>query len=531
MTISPVRRPPRDLNGYDPARDADDYYWDPKQAGRVLAFFPRYLRHVQGRNDPFALGHWRDVVVTLHGWRRKDGTRRYREALIAVPRKNGKTMLAAGLALYSLIADNEQGSQVYCAACDRDQATLVFDPAGKMVKANASLSSILRVLDATKRILYPATNSFMRAIPADAAGSHGFNAHCVIIDELHTQPSRELYDVLRTSMAARKQPLLVSITTAGSNRETICHEVWEYARQVRSGIVRDSTFLPVIYEASANDDWSDRKVWKRVNPGLGASISMEYLEETYERAVVTPSLETAFKNLHLNIWTDSSVSWLSSGAWELCQSPESEWPDLTGKDCYVGLDLGSTDDLTAMVYVFPIDGKYYVRTHAWCSAQTVREARKHWQTKYRVWSDLGWLTLTAGKTTDYEEVIKRLLADSSRYNIVAVGYDAYQAKDLVETKLEQQYGFRIVRIPQTTGGLNGGVRGVEIAVSDGLLRHNGSPVLNWCVEGATPYQDSNGNRKLDKKTSSGKIDAAVAMVMSMLLVGSEMSEKPGILVV
>lgn len=529
IAITPISQPPESLAGYDPARDAGDCTWDEQAAGRAVAFFPRYLHHIAGHTGPFQLDPWqRDYVATLFGWLRPDGTRRYRESLLAVPRKNGKTTLAAGLGLYVLTCDQEQGAQVYCAASDRDQATLVFDPASKMVKGNASLSKRLKVIDSTKRILYPATNSFMRAIPADAAGSHGFNAHAVVMDELHTQPDRALYDVLKTSMASRAQPLLVSITTAGYDRESICYEVWDYARRIRDGVVKDPTFLPVLYEATTDDDWTDRNLWHRVNPGLGQSVSLDYLEETFERALVTPALETTFKNLHLNMWTDSAETWLSSAAWELCGG-DVDWPNLTGRECFVGIDLGSTDDLTAVVYVFPIDGKYYVKCHVWCSGETVREARKNWQAQYRTWNDQGWLHLTSGKSTDYQEVLKQILLDAQTYRIAAIGYDYYRARELVEVQLEANYGFKVVKIPQTTAGLGAGTSAVEIAVADGLLRHDNNPILNWCVQSATPYEDTNGNRKLDKKSSAGKIDAAVAMVMAMLLAKVEQSNAPGLL--
>ena len=527
IAITPITKPPTNLAGYDPTRDAGDCVWDATEAGKAVAFFPRFLTHIQGHTGAFQLDQWqKDYVATLFGWKRPTGTRRYRESLLAVPRKNGKTTLAAGLALYLLTCDGEAGPIVLCAASDRDQASFVFDPAAKMVKASAALSKRLKVRDSTKRILCPSNNGLMRVIAADAEGNHGSNIHGMVIDELHTQPSPALYGVLKTSTGTRTQPLLVSITTAGSNRETICYNVWEYARRVRDGLHSDPTFLPVIYEASPDQDWLDPEVWRKVNPGLGSSIRLEYLEELAARASVTPSLETDFRNLHLNIWTDTAESWLSSEQWKLCGSDG--MPDLTGKECFAGVDLGSTDDLTSVVYLFPIDGKFYVKTHVWCAANTVREARRAFQSQYKVWADQGWLTLTSGKSVDKEQVVRQLVQDSQRYRINSVGFDPWDAKDLIAT-LEGQYSFNVVKIPQGPAGMSNGVKAVQIAVADRLLVHDNNPILSWCVQSATPYEDRNKNVCINKKTSSGKVDAAVAMCMAMLLAKVEQTQQPGLI--
>lgn len=532
-TAELITAPPADLCGYDPRRDADEAgcWFDLEAANKYVAFFPRVLELVTGKvaGRPFELMDYaRDYVATLYGWKRQDGTRRYRESLLAIPRKNAKTTLAAGLALDSLVCDGEQGAQVYCAAGSRDQATLVFEPAAKMVRRSKQLSKRMRVIDSTKRIIFQQTGSVMRAIPAEAATSHGFDTHVAIMDELHTQPDRQLYDVLKTSMGARTQPLMVSITTAGHDKESICYEVWEYARNVRDGVVCDPYFLPVIYEATDQDDWTDPDVWRRVNPGLGTAVSEQYLREAFERAKAVPAFETTFKNLHLNMWTDSAETWLSSEAWRACGG---ELPDLTGRHCYAAIDLGSTDDLTALVYVFPFDdGTLAVKCHAWVPDETVREARKAFQAQYRTWVDRGWMKLSPGKSGSYEQVIAQLAADRERFHIQSVAYDRWNA-DHLASRLRDEFGFEMVSVPQSCAGLNLGTRTVEEAVSEGKLLHDGNPVLTWCVASSSPVQDSSGNRKPNKRTSSGKIDAAVAMVMACQLARLHKDTTPGILFV
>jgi len=513
-------RAPRRLAGYEPARDKGDCKFDSAAAEKAVQFFPDMLQHVKGSKmagKPYELNPWeKSVVATLFGWKRPDGTRRYREAFIAVPRKNNKTTLCAGLALYLLFCDDEQGAEVYCAACDREQATMVFDPASQMVKKNALLAKRAKVLDAVKRIVWPDAGSFMRAIPADAAGSHGFNAHAVVIDELHTQPNRELYDVLRTSMAARVQPLLVSITTAGHDRNSICYEVWEYARQVRDGIANDQHFLPVIYEAGEKEDWTKPSVWRRVNPNYGLSVSKEYLEEAFRRAQQTPAFENTFRNLHLNQWTESEARWIRSDDWDGCAG---EPTDFRGKDCYVGVDLASTDDLTAVVAIYPSDDKVHVRQWIFVPEETVRVAPKRYQGQYRQWVHDGHMQTTPGSATDYNAIrdCLRNLRDES--NVLMVGLDPWQAMDTFNWM--EAEGIPALKIPQTFAGLWPGVKATEEAILERTLVHDGSPAMRWMVDNTVVDTDGAGNRKPSKRKShgeqntKGKIDGVVALVMAM----------------
>src|SRR6266516_4425312 len=256
------------------------FEFDEAAAARAVGFFAEVLRHTKGEwaGEHFALAPWQEPIVrNIFGWKRPDGTRRYRRVYIEVPRKNGKSTLVAGLALYLLYADREAGAEVFSVAADREQAGIVFEQAKAMAELEPDLVAVSEIY--RRSIVVSATSSTYRVLSADVPTKHGLNAHGVLFDELHAQPTRDLWDVLTTSTGARRQPLVVAITTAGYDRQSVCWEVHEYARQVRAGVIDDSSFLPVIYAAEPGDDWTDEAVWRKANPGLGITVKLEYLRE------------------------------------------------------------------------------------------------------------------------------------------------------------------------------------------------------------------------------------------------------------
>ena len=298
------------IPGYDPFTAAGDCTFDEDAAKHAVGFFEDCLTHVKGElaGQYVLLAPWQQAVVgNLFGWKRPDGTRRYREAFIFVPRKQGKTLIASGLALYSFFCDGEPGAEIYCAAADRDQAKLLWDVARRQIMAEPVLANACRLYQHS--IVIDSMGSSFKAISADAHTKHGYNSHFVVVDELHAQPNSELVDVLLTSTGARRQPMVVYLSTSDFERPSVCNQKHEYAAKVRDGIIDDPYFLPVIYEASRDDDWTDPEVWAKVNPNLGVSLSLEYLERECRRAQETPSYENTFKRLHLNIRTQSTAAW------------------------------------------------------------------------------------------------------------------------------------------------------------------------------------------------------------------------------
>lgn len=521
---------PTNLAGYDPRTTARDCKWDGKAAQRAVEFFPKFCVHEAGplSRQPYELNPWeRDFIATLFGWKRPDGTRRYREAFVGIPRKNSKTTLCAGLALYSLFADDEDGAQVYCAASTRDQAGHVFKPAANNVRTSKALARRAKVVDSTKTITFAERNSMFRAVAAEAGPLHGTNTHVAIIDEVHTQPSRELYDVFKTSTVVRQQPLIVGITTAGHNKESLCYELWQYSRQIRDGEADDPYFLPVIYEAAATDDWQDPEVWAKVNPNYGRSVPHEYLAEQCERAKTIPAYENTFKNLHLNIWTEAESRWLSSEEWNDC---EGEFPDFSGCPAWSGLDLASTDDITALVYAIQSHGKLFIKPHFFVPEDTIRDAKKQYQAQYRDWANQGLLTVTEGGATDYSVVRAQIYEDASRYDLRIIGFDGWQALDTYQ-QLDAQ-GLPCIKIPQSFAGLHPGVKAVEEAVLNRTLVHDGNPILRWMLSCTVVDIDGAGNRKPSKRKShgdsgnKGKIDGITALVMAMSQVTTGQEASP-----
>jgi len=315
------------------------FWYDEEAAERAVKFFATCLTHTKGEwaGQPLALSDWQanEIIRPLFGWKRADGTRKYRTAYIQIPRKAGKSTLSAGIALYMLLADKEPGAEVYSAAADRDQAAIVFEMARGMVDASEPLRK--RTQGFKRSLVVPSTASSYKVLSADAYTKHGLNAHAIIFDELHAQPDRELWDVLTTSTGARRQPLTIAITTAGYDRHSLCYEVYDYAVKVRDGILDDESFLPVIYEASLEDDWKAPATWRKAHPGLGVSVREEYFEQECAKAAQLPSYENTFKRLLLNVWTEQDTRWLAMDAWDACGD---ELPDLDGQICFAGLDLG-----------------------------------------------------------------------------------------------------------------------------------------------------------------------------------------------
>src|SRR5262245_16246421 len=318
-----------------------------------LAFVNR-LTHTKGPDagKPFNLRPWQRRLVRQIFKKGKDRRRQYRTVLLMLPRKNGKSELAAAIAIYGLLADGEAGAEVYSAGADRDQAGLVFGVAAQMIRNDAALVNQCYIVDSQKRIHHEATNSVYKAISAEAYSKHGFNASMVIYDELHAAPNRELYDVLSTSMGARTQPLFVVISTAGYDKHSILYELYAHALKVRENPAIDPTFLPLIYEAPGEADWTDEKIWKQCNPALGDFRSLEDMRIHARRAKEIPAQENTFRRLYLNQWTEQASRWISVTAWDACRQPVLR-AQLAGRRCYVGMDLSSTTDLTAVVAVFP----------------------------------------------------------------------------------------------------------------------------------------------------------------------------------
>ena len=379
--------------GLDEKAVAAGCWFDIEAAERVRAFFRRFLRHSKGKwaGQPFELleWQWRDVVAPLFGWKRPDGTRRFRKAYIEVPKKNGKSTLCAGLGLYLLVGDNEPGAEVYSAAADRDQASIVYNEAASMVRASPELSSHLLVTDSRKTIGFPRTSSIYKALSSEVPTKEGLNIHGLIFDELHAQKTRDLWDSLTYGGAAREQPLLIAITTAGWDKNSICYEQRRYAEQVRDGVIEDWSFFGYISAAGEDDDWTDPKLWERVNPSWGVTISADEFAEAANEAQSSPTKENTFKRYRLDIWTEQDIRWLPLERWDACDAVPGV---LDGRACFGGLDLSSTTDITAFVLLFPANdssGLIPVLPFFWIPEENARKRERRDKVPYLTWAREG----------------------------------------------------------------------------------------------------------------------------------------------
>jgi phage terminase large subunit-like protein len=484
-------------------------------AAKRAVLFIENLTHTKGEwaGKPFYLMPWeRKIVEKLFGTLNSDGTRQYRTCYIELPRKNGKSTLAAGIALYLLFADEEIGAQVYSAANDRNQAALVFNDAAAMVRQAPALWKRSKIIDSQKRIVYQGQNSFYCAISAEAYSKFGYDSHGVIYDELHAAPNRELWDVLTTSFGARRQPLLLCITTAGYDRNSICWEQHDYACKVRDGIIDDPTFLPVIYAAPDDADWTDEDIWFESNPALGAFRSIDEMRTLCAKAQETPALEMTFRRLYLNQWTSSVERWMPMDKWDECGG-EVSLEELKGKPCYCGLDLAATTDLTALSLVFPREDGYDVLMRFWIPGDTAREKERKERVPYRLWAKQGFIKLTEGNVIDYGYIRQELKELAEMFPIQEIAFDRWGATKLVQD-LEAD-GFTVVPFGQGYASMSPPTKELMTLVLGGKIRHGGNPILRWNADNMVVNQDPAGNLKPDKAKATQKIDGVVALIMGL----------------
>lgn len=505
----------------------DDRFWfDEEEARRAVRFFEERLVHVEAEwaGQPLILEEWQKdrIIRPLFGWkRRSDGTRRYRTGFFALPRKNGKSIIGSGIALKLLAADKEPGAQVYSAAADRDQAAIVFDAAKGMVEASPKLSERISVFK--RSLVVRSTRSVYKVLSKEARTKHGQNAHGIIFDELHTQTSRELWDTLRTGRIARRQPLFIAITTAGYDRHSLCYQEWEYARKVRDGIIDDPFYLPVIYEAPEDADWTDPEVWKATNPNYGISVKEDYLIEECRRAQEQPAEENAFRQLHLNQWTEQAVRWMPMQKWDACGKTAEGEDDpideekLRGRACYTAVDLSSTLDITAMVHVFPDgegdDREYIIVPRFFIPEEQMRQRVKRDRVPYDVWIKEGLITATPGDVIDFKTLRKAFDDDAQKFAIAEVGYDRWGATQF--TQEIEEAGKTIVPIGQGFGSMSVPTKALMVLILQGRIRHGGNKVLRWMASNVAVEKDAAGNLKPAKDKSTEKIDGIVATIMGL----------------
>ena len=486
---------------------------DKGRADRAIRFI-ELLKHTKGWvGVPFKLLPWqKQIVRELTGRLNRDGTRQYRYAYLSMGRKNGKTQLAAALALYLLLADGEPGAEVYSAATDREQAGLIFRMAAEMVRQNPTLSSACRIVDSQKTIAVPQTGGLYRALSAEAASKHGYNPSAVIYDELHAAPNRDLWDVLTTGSGTRRQPLVIAITTAGYDRNSICWEQYEYAKKVLAGVVPDPTFYAKIFEVPEGADWRDESLWPLANPGIDAFRSRDEMRSLADKAEEIPALQNTFRRLYLNQWTSASERWIDLSAWDATAGLLNEH-ELVGQKCYGGLDLATTTDIAALVLAFPVDDKLRVLCRFWVPEDSMRERSRRDRVPYDVWAREGFITPTPGNVIDYGMIRRDINDLGDKYRIAEIGHDPWNATQVCLELADD--GFTMIPIRQGFASLTAPSKAFETMILSKQIVHGGNPVLRWMVDNCVVRQDPAGNLKPDKAKSSERIDGVVAAVMAI----------------
>lgn len=504
---------------YTPTRFmAADSHYDKAKADLAVNFI-QSLRHTKGKwyNKPFLLLPWQEQIIRdIYGIVKPDGTRQFTTAYVEIPKKMGKSELAAAVALKQLCADGEQRAEVYGCAADRTQASIVFDVAKDMVELCPALRKRIEIRKANKLMTFLPTNSKYQVLSAEANTKHGFNISAVVFDELHTQPNRDLYDVMtQGSGDARTQPLYFLITTAGNDTHSICYEVHQKALDILSGKKIDPTFYPVIYGADESDDWTDEATWYKANPSLGVTVDIAKVRAACESAKQNPGEENSFRQLRLNQWVKQSVRWMPMKKWDACAFSIDE-KELEGRVCYGGLDLSSTTDITAFVLVFPPedeDDKYTVLPYFWIPEECMEQRVKRDHVPYDLWQRQGYLETTEGNVIHYgyiEQFIGRL---GERFNIREIAFDRWGAVQMVQNL--EEMGFTVVPFGQGFKDMSPPTKELMNLVLSQRLAHGGHPVLGWMMDNIYIRTDPAGNIKADKAKSTEKIDGAVATIMAL----------------
>lgn len=504
------------LPAYDAIATAEDCRWEPLAARHAIEFIETVCRFTEGSwaGKPFILLPWqRAIVGNLYGWLRPDGSRRYRQAHILIPRKAGKTELAAALALYHLLADDEPTPEVVGIARDRQQARLCLKRACAMADLEPRIGS--QTEQYIGRLVAPAKHGVYKVLSADAPSAHGLNVSACIADEIHAMENRrELWDAVMTSMGARSQPLMVSITTAGVLRHALEYDLFDYAVRVRDRVVSNRGFLPCLYYADQDADWKSKETWRRCNPSLGFTTGIDWYAVEAQRAQDQPAYESAFRTYFLCQHITVSQRWVRMSDWDACAESAPLSDDaLTKLPCYLGIDLAQTSDLTSLCAVWLDNGRFIVRSWNYAPEEPAAARSRVDGVPYLQWSRDKWLTLTAGDTTDYSYLKAQILELCRRYSVRLVAYDPYNAQN-VGNDLEAA-GVRVARCPQSFLQLSTPTRMLERAVMGRTLAHNNNPVLSWAMSNVVIDKDTAGNPRPSKRRSVEKIDPVTAMVIAI----------------
>lgn len=485
------------------------------KAVHALEFFG-FLKHSKGEwaGQTIKLEPWEMFwTAVLFGWvRAKTGFRRFRFAYWEVARKNGKSTWLAGIGLYMFIADQEPGAEVYTVATKEDQAKIIFEESKRMVKKSAPLKKRITIHKKTMSIESLAASYL--PLGRDSDTQDGLNTHCGLIDELHAHKSPDMWDVIETSTGARRQPLLLAITTAGTNQFGICYEQRTYLEKILTGVIEDDAYCGMIYTLDDEDDPFDEANWIKANPNLGVSVRLDNLQELAKKAQETPRAINNFLTKRLNIWCAAEQRWLDMRAWMDCGA-FFDTEELRGRECYVGIDLSKKIDLTASAFVFPPvehDPFWYAILRFYFPADNVEKRKRETRVPFDLWANQGWVCLTPGNVVDYGYIEDDIKKYSEIFKIKEICYDPYNATQFANSL---SGFFSMIEVRQGALTLNEPSKEFEAIVTARKFRHGGNPVLSWNASNVVIVPDRNGNYLPSKGKSIESIDGVAAIINAM----------------
>ncbi len=505
------------------------FHFDASKASRICVFI-EYLRHVKGAlaGQRILLEPWQVfILTTVFGWVDDDGRRRFRHVYVEVPRGNGKSALSSGIALYMLAADGEYGAECYTFATTREQARIVFNAAQGMARLSKDVAKATGITVQAKTVTVMRTGSVLEPKSSEGSTLDGLNTHLAVIDELHAHKTRDVYDVVSTSMGKRQQPLLWVITTAGFDTSGICYEVRTMVTRILAGQAVDESKFGIIYSIDEGDDWTTEEALRKANPNWGVSVMPAEVLSQQRTAIELPSAANNFKTKHLDVWCSASAAWMNMYAWNQCRDTTLSLSDFDGQPCSIGLDLGAKNDLTAKVRVFPYEDEtgrrmYAVFPEFYLPQKTVDTAGN---SQYQGWASQGLIHPTEGAMTDLNVIEEDIRDDLGRFDVTTVAYDPWQAIQLA-TSLSDA-GAPMVEFRNTVQNLSEPMKWLEALVLDGRIRHDGNPVMEWMMSNVVARRDQKDNIFPRKERYENKIDGPVALIYALAMLLSDRQDDSG----
>jgi phage terminase large subunit-like protein len=480
-----------------------------------MQIFPQSKGEFGGQ--PLVLQPWQKFIVgSLFGWKKANGLRRFKDGYIEVGKKNGKSTLIGAISDFMLIFDKEPGAEIYAVATVKDQARQVYDEAANMLRALPMAYSVRRKLQfMTNCVFYPERSSKMQPLSNDDDTTDGKNPHFVSVDEYHRHKDAKLFNVMKKSTAARLQPMVLAITTAGWDRNSPCWRQREYSASVLEGIFSEDSHFAFIASLDEGDDWEDERNWIKANPNIGVSLKPEFLREEASRAKNKPDELNDFLRFHMNVWTEQSERWIDMQHWADCAA-EFDEDTMAGRDCFGALDMSTTQDITCFSLTFPpLEEKEKWRVLHWyfLPKENIRQRVERDRVPYDLWVREGWIETTDGNVVDYNYVQKRIMEICEKFVVKEIPFDRWNATQIV-TNLQSE-GLNMVQFGQGYASMSAPTKMLDDLIVSKKIEHNGDPVLRWMIGNVAITKDPAGNIKPDKAKSSEKIDGVVTMVMGL----------------